>query len=63
MIIWKNGGAPFNLLVDLSKLGANFNLKGVGVIGDDKDGFFVLFGYLFISSAIFFLIHTLVRHG
>ena len=38
----QNGGAPFNLLVDLSKLGANFNLKGVGVIGDDKDGFFVL---------------------
>jgi len=38
----QNGGAPFNLLVDLSKLGAKFNLKGLGVIGDDKDGFFVL---------------------
>lgn len=37
-----NGGAPFNLLIDLSKLGFNFNLKGIGVIGDDKDGFFVL---------------------
>lgn len=38
----QNGGAPFNLLIDLSKLGATFKLKGIGVIGDDKDGSFVL---------------------
>ena len=38
----QNGGAPFNLLIDLYKLGATFKLKGIGVIGDDKDGSFIL---------------------
>jgi len=33
-----NGGSPFNLLVDLAKLGACFPLLGVGLIGADADG-------------------------
>lgn len=33
-----NGGAPFNVLKDLSRLGADFPLKGFGLIGDDSDG-------------------------
>jgi sugar/nucleoside kinase (ribokinase family) len=33
-----NGGGPFNVLVDLAKLGAPFPLAGVGLIGADADG-------------------------
>lgn len=33
-----NGGSPFNVLVDLAKLGAPFPLAGIGLIGDDADG-------------------------
>jgi sugar/nucleoside kinase (ribokinase family) len=33
-----NGGSPFNVLVDLAKLGATFPLAGVGLIGADADG-------------------------
>lgn len=33
-----NGGGPFNLLLDLAKLGAPFPLAGVGLIGRDGDG-------------------------
>lgn len=33
-----NGGAPFNVLKDLSRLGAEFPLRGFGLIGDDIDG-------------------------
>src|SRR5205085_386830 len=33
-----NGGSPFNILVDLAKLGAPFPLAGVGLIGSDADG-------------------------
>ena len=33
-----NGGAPFNVLKDLSRLGARFPLKGFGLVGDDSDG-------------------------
>jgi sugar/nucleoside kinase (ribokinase family) len=33
-----NGGAPFNVLKDLSRLGADFPLRGIGLIGDDNDG-------------------------
>lgn len=33
-----NGGAPFNVLKDLSRLGADFPLRGFGLIGDDNDG-------------------------
>lgn len=33
-----NGGSPFNLLMDLAKLGAPFPLAGVGLIGKDADG-------------------------
>ncbi len=33
-----NGGSPFNVLVDLAKLGAPFPLFGVGQIGEDADG-------------------------
>jgi sugar/nucleoside kinase (ribokinase family) len=33
-----NGGAPFNVLKDLSRLGADFPLRGLGLIGDDSDG-------------------------
>lgn len=37
-----NGGSPFNLLVDLAKLGAGFPLAGAGLIGADSDGDAVL---------------------
>lgn len=33
-----NGGAPFNVLKDLSRLGADFPMRGLGLIGDDTDG-------------------------
>ena len=33
-----NGGSPFNLLVDLAKLGAGFPLAGIGLIGADAEG-------------------------
>jgi sugar/nucleoside kinase (ribokinase family) len=33
-----NGGSPFNLLIDLARLGARFPLSGVGMIGADDDG-------------------------
>lgn len=33
-----NGGGPYNVLKDLSRLGAAFPLKAVGLVGDDADG-------------------------
>ena len=33
-----NGGSPFNILMDLAGLGAQFPLAGVGLIGADADG-------------------------
>ncbi|HEX4141071.1 MAG TPA: carbohydrate kinase family protein [Candidatus Methylacidiphilales bacterium] len=33
-----NGGSPYNLLVDLARLGAPFPLEALGLIGDDTDG-------------------------
>lgn len=33
-----NGGSPFNILVDLAKLGASFPLEAVGLVGDDDLG-------------------------
>ena len=32
------GGSPYNVLVDLVRLGAGFPLAGIGVVGDDEDG-------------------------
>ncbi|MDA3923904.1 MAG: carbohydrate kinase family protein [Kiritimatiellae bacterium] len=32
------GGAPYNALVDLAKLGADFPLEGIGLVGDDENG-------------------------
>ena len=32
------GGAPYNVLIDLAKLGAAFPLEGVGLVGDDENG-------------------------
>jgi sugar/nucleoside kinase (ribokinase family) len=37
-----SGGSPFNLLVDLAKLGANIPLAGVGLIGDDAAGDWII---------------------
>ncbi len=37
-----NGGAPYNVLKDLSRLGAQFPLEGIGLVGEDGDGDFVL---------------------
>lgn len=37
-----NGGSPFNILVDLAKLGAPFPLAGVGLIGTDADGEWII---------------------
>lgn len=33
-----NGGSPFNILIDLARLGARFPLAGVGLIGRDAEG-------------------------
>jgi sugar/nucleoside kinase (ribokinase family) len=33
-----NGGSPYNILKDLSRLGASFPLEAVGLVGDDADG-------------------------
>ncbi len=33
-----NGGAPYNVLVDLAHLGASFPLAGIGLVGDDDNG-------------------------
>jgi sugar/nucleoside kinase (ribokinase family) len=33
-----NGGGPYNVLIDLSRLGAPFPLAAVGVLGDDAAG-------------------------
>jgi sugar/nucleoside kinase (ribokinase family) len=33
-----NGGSPFNVLKDLSRLGAAFPLKGIGLVGNDANG-------------------------
>jgi sugar/nucleoside kinase (ribokinase family) len=37
-----NGGSPFNVLKDLSRLGAGFPLRGIGSIGNDGDGKWIL---------------------
>jgi sugar/nucleoside kinase (ribokinase family) len=37
-----NGGGPYNVLKDLSRLGARFPLEGVGCIGADPDGDYIL---------------------
>ena len=36
------GGAPYNVLIDLAKLGANFPLTGAGLVGKDQLGQFIL---------------------
>lgn len=36
-----SGGAPFNVLVDLAKMGALFPLAGLGVIGNDRGRDFI----------------------
>ena len=33
-----NGGSPFNILVDLARMGATFSLAGIGLTGDDAEG-------------------------
>jgi len=33
-----NGGGPYNVLKDLAKLGADYPLAGMGLVGDDADG-------------------------
>ncbi len=36
------GGSPYNVLVDLAKLGAGFPLTGAGLVGKDANGGFIL---------------------
>lgn len=33
-----NGGSPYNILKNLSRLGAGFPLEAIGLVGDDADG-------------------------
>ena len=33
-----NGGAPYNVLKNLKRLGAGFPLEAVGLVGEDADG-------------------------
>jgi sugar/nucleoside kinase (ribokinase family) len=37
-----NGGAAYNLLKDLVRLGASFPLSGIGLVGDDDAGSYIL---------------------
>ena len=37
-----NGGSAYNLLIDLSRLGVRFPLVGVGLVGHDDDGRYIL---------------------
>jgi sugar/nucleoside kinase (ribokinase family) len=37
-----NGGSPFNVLIDLARLGAEFPLQGAGMIGTDAAGDWIL---------------------
>jgi sugar/nucleoside kinase (ribokinase family) len=37
-----NGGSPFNVLVNLARLGAPFPLAGIGLVGDDADGQWIM---------------------
>lgn len=36
-----NGGAPYNVLKDLARLGARFPLRAVGLVGDDSDADYI----------------------
>jgi sugar/nucleoside kinase (ribokinase family) len=36
-----NGGSPFNILVDLARLGADFPLQAVGLTGADEEGHWI----------------------
>lgn len=36
-----NGGSPYNVLKDLTRLGATFPLEAVGLVGDDESGRFI----------------------
>lgn len=36
-----NGGSPYNILKDLSKLEANFPLEAAGLVGNDENGRFI----------------------
>ncbi len=36
------GGAPYNALVDMAKLGADFPLEAIGLVGDDANGRLIL---------------------
>jgi sugar/nucleoside kinase (ribokinase family) len=33
-----SGGSPYNILIDLAKLGATFRLEASGLVGEDQDG-------------------------
>ncbi len=37
-----NGGSPFNILIDLARLGAKFPLFGAGLVGPDENGKWIL---------------------
>ncbi len=37
-----NGGGPYNLLKDLALLGVSFRLEGIGLVGEDDDGDWIL---------------------
>ncbi|MEM9078353.1 MAG: carbohydrate kinase family protein [Bacteroidota bacterium] len=39
---YSNGGAPYNVLKAISKLGNDIPLTGIGLLGDDKDGQYIL---------------------
>jgi len=36
-----NGGSPYNILIDLARLGAKFPLESIGLVGDDADGAYI----------------------
>ncbi len=38
------GGSPYNVLIDLARMGAAFPLGGIGLVGDDEDGRWIVAG-------------------
>lgn len=39
---YNTGGSPYNILKGLSRMGAPFKLSGIGIVGDDSNGVYIL---------------------
>lgn len=62
---FSNGGSPYNILKNLSRLGASFPLKGIGLVGHDDYGTQIkndCFNHRIDSSMLKVLPRTLTSH-